>query len=173
MVICVFPSEVAALCGRDPFRNKEEAFQTLMERQKGTKTRKRTFTEIQKDGIRAEQNLVAQGLLKENNTIVKKTLRLTNGIVLLLYGKVDGINAVGEPIEVKHRTIQCTINEMFEHEKIQLYIYMFILGKQYGTFMETNGHSTDIYTQIIEWDQEAWRSITEELQSMFSTYFTL
>jgi hypothetical protein len=163
MVIYVFPSEVAALCGRNPFHDKSEAIRIMMDRQLGTRTRKRKFTEIQKAGIQSEQNLVTRGLLHDNNTTVKKTLKLPSGVTLLLHGKVDGLNECGEPVEVKHRT---TVGRstMFEHEKIQLHVYMFILDKQHGTFIETNGHTDDIYVQHVEWDLELWNSISEELQ---------
>ncbi len=166
MVVKIFPSELGALCGEDPFHSTEETISNIKKRLR----QKQILTEDQRKGLESEQKLIKQGLFQPYEHVLEKRIRLTNGNVVVLRGRLDGIDKNENPVEVKHRTTQIW-NELFERENIQIYAYMYLCDKKIATFMETNDVNEDIYIRTIDWEETVWQRILLKVNLALKSIF--
>lgn len=104
--------------------------------------------------------------IRKDNKFVKRILRNVNGIDVLVGGRCDGITSNGDIIEIKNRVKG--FRGLTEYEKIQLLAYMYIIGSNNGTLVESyNGETREYH---IEWDKSEWDSLIDNLNKFIELY---
>lgn len=95
----------------------------------------------------------------------------SNGLSWFLGGKIDGILDDGTIIEVKNRMYKL-FNTLREYEKIQSFVYMFLLNSKNAKLIETymKNSATDVGIIDIEFDEIYWNNIIEKI-ILFIDYF--
>ena len=163
-MLILYPSEISSLVDMNVFSNQQDAIRIVHDRSCGKKHLKRPNTQ-QKCGLDAEKKLVDEGVLKDNNTPVSRKLYFQNGDVILLRGKVDGLDENGCPVETKRRVHGTLLKTVLEHDRVQMHVYMYILQKTTARFIETveNGES---YVCNVVWDDVFWATIVEKLHTI-------
>jgi hypothetical protein len=164
-MLILYPSEISSLVDMNVFSNQQDAIRIVHDRSFGKKQRAKRPNTQQKCGVDAEKKLVEAGVLKDNNTPVSRKLYFENGNVILLRGKVDGLDENGCPVETKRRVHGTLLKTVLEHDRVQMHVYMYILKKTTARFIETveNGES---YVCNVVWEEAFWATIVDKLQTI-------
>ena len=106
---------------------------------------------------------------KRNDMLYRKVLFYYKGIPVKLIGKIDGFEEENDTIiEIKNRFERLKY-KLYTTEKIQLYCYMFLLGKNKGILREclddiTCDHKIDSFDHNFwDWCMKSLRSFLDEV----------
>lgn len=101
---------------------------------------------------------------KRNDILYRKVLFYYKGIPVKLIGRIDGFEEENDTIiEIKNR-FKCLKYKLYTTEKIQLYCYMFLLGKNKGILRECLDDITCDH-EIDSFDHDFWDWCMKSLRS--------
>lgn len=115
-----------------------------------------------------ESIVVQRESIKGEQCTVKRRFVTAEGRRVLLFGKCDGVEEDGTPIEIKTRTKGYFTGYPWQQERVQMMVYMFCTSKQVCVFKQYNSQNGETKTEIYKWDEELWASILAKLDVALS-----
>jgi hypothetical protein len=108
----------------------------------------------------AYESIKGCAIPERNSRFRLGTFEAADGSHISVGGKVDGLSATGELVEVKNRQRKI-LQYIPLHERVQMHAYMFLTGTKECTLVQTCGDDTQ--STAVPLDEALWRNVQEQL----------
>ena len=104
---------------------------------------------------------------------VKKELTTPSGRTVLLFGKIDGMDRHGNPIEIKTRTKGYSTKFPWQQERVQMLVYMYCMGKPKCVFKQFLPKQNTTVSMLYHWDDVLWSRVVFAMDNALATVVPL